>query len=355
MRQVPQIATPKPVFLICSERSGSNLITTIMGCHSQIYAHPPYHLGRGFLLNLHLAGKGGTTSLAWQKLCAQTVEKASKYLGDAEADRWRTWFDSQTLIEPRDIARFLFLEQSPNPDTKLVFVKENNLHHLIFFLIDCFPDAKFIFQVRDPRDFLASAKKRKKIWLGNKFGSVRNALNIWREDQLGGLRALALLGASRVHLLRYEDLVSHGVDTLKRLCSFCEVEFEPEMLNFHMGDQAKQLAVKAGPRENLAKPLIASNFNKYRKVLSKADIRSVEAYVGDLMDIFGYVRDLKKRAVPRFFTILRPVFLEPIERIINVEVQAQYKVGSSRSRKELDEAIEPLLPPLEQLQTGKHI
>jgi hypothetical protein len=45
--------------------------------------------------------------------------------------------------------------------------------------------------------------------MGNKFGSVRNALNVWRDDQAGGLAAYGLLGTQRVFLQRYEDLVAN--------------------------------------------------------------------------------------------------------------------------------------------------
>jgi len=41
-----------PIFLICSERSGSNLISSIVGEHPEVYAHPPYHLGRDLILRL---------------------------------------------------------------------------------------------------------------------------------------------------------------------------------------------------------------------------------------------------------------------------------------------------------------
>ena len=42
------------VFLICSERCGSNLISTMMGAHSKVMSPPPYHFARDVILNLHL-------------------------------------------------------------------------------------------------------------------------------------------------------------------------------------------------------------------------------------------------------------------------------------------------------------
>ena len=117
------------------------------------------------------------------------------------------WVDAQEAIVPAELARFVFQEMAPEARGKHAFIKENNIHQMLFFLVDCFPDAKFIFQVRDPRDFLLSCVARRKRLLGNKFGSIRNAMNVWREDQLGGLMAYGLLGPQRVFLQRYEDLV----------------------------------------------------------------------------------------------------------------------------------------------------
>jgi len=241
-----------PIFLICSERSGSNLIASIVGEHPDVYSHPPYHLGRDLIMRLHEVAEGGTSSEAMQVLKQNAVTRISKYRGDEEADRFSTWLDEQTEIVPRDVARFVFQQMPLEADGRHAFVKENNIHQMLFFLVDCFPDAKFIFQVRDPRDFLLSCVARRKRWMGNKFGSVRNAMNVWREDQLGGLTAYGLLGAERVFLQRYEDLVGKFEETVPRLCDFLGLEFDEGMLQFHQADHAQSLAVKGGTRVMLS-------------------------------------------------------------------------------------------------------
>lgn len=162
-----------PFFLICSERSGSNLTSSIVGEHPEVYAHPPYHLGRDLILCLHDVAEGGVSSEALQILKRSAVTRIARYRGDDEAQRFADWIDEQPEIEPRALARFVFQEMSLDGQGKHAFIKENNIHQMLFFLVDCFPDAKFIFQVRDPRDFLLSCVARRKRWMGNKFGNTR--------------------------------------------------------------------------------------------------------------------------------------------------------------------------------------
>ena len=335
-----------PIFLICSERSGSNLISSIVGEHPDVYAHPPYHLGRDLIMRLHDVAAGGVSAPAWRVLKENAVLRVSKYRGDDEAGRLAAWLDAQAEVSPHAIARFVYQQMPLQARGKHVFVKENNAHQMLLFLVDCFPDAKFIFQVRDPRDYLLSAVTRRKRWMGNKFGSVRNALNVWRDDQLGGLAAYGLLGRQRVFLQRYEDLVARFDETMTQLCAFLGLEFVDGMRNFHEAQHAQSLAVKGGPRENLARPLMTDNFRKYKKGLSRGQIKMVEAYVGDLMDRFGYPREFTGIASPTFFSTLRPQLSEPIERLINSDLGAQYKSGNSRLQARLDSDVTPLRPPL---------
>ena len=331
-----------PIFLICSERSGSNLIASIVGEHPSVYAHPPYHLGRDLIMRLHEVAAGGTESAALDVLKRSAAMRISKYRGDEEAQRFSDWLDSRNEIVPAEVARFVFQEMSLDAQGKHAFIKENNIHQMLFFLVDCFPDAKFIFQVRDPRDFLLSCVARRKRWLGNKFGSIRNAMNVWRDDQLGGLTAYGLLGPQRVFLQRYEDLVGNFESTVTRLCEFLGLDFDERMHKFHEADHAQKLAVKGGPRENLARPLMTANFRKYRKGLSRGQVKIVEAYNGR----FGYPREYTGLAKPGFFSTLRPQLTEPLERFVNSDMRAQYKFGNSRLKKQLDANVTPLCPPL---------
>ena len=92
--------------------------------------------------------------------------------------------------------------------------------------------------------------------------------------------------------------------------------------------------------------MMTSNFRKYRKGLSRGEIKVVEAYVGDLMDRFGYPREYSPLLGPSWYTVMKPQLLEPLQRLVNRELRPQYKEGNRRLNAELKGTEVPLCPPL---------
>src|SRR5690606_36399637 len=127
-------------------------------------------------------------------------------------------------------------------------------------------------------------------WLGNKFGSTRQAIDLWREDQEFGLWALGQLGSDRVFLQRYEDLIEKPRTVLMALCDFVDIPFSEQMMEFHSREGTREFA-KRGPQwANLSGAIMSDNQGQYREVLSGWQIRAVETWHGPLMARFGYER-----------------------------------------------------------------
>ena len=318
----------KWVFLICSERSGSNLISAMLNSHPDIAAPPPFHFFRDIGLNWHnlvLSGPDSKASTDW--IMKVLSSRISSMHSETAAKTFREWLASRKSIAIPDLAEFILGELGCTDQQRIVFVKENNLHKMLFFILKYFPDSKFVFQVRDPRDYFLSAVKRRQGQFGNKFGSSLHALEVWREDQTGGLLSLAHLGPKRVFFQRYEDLLSNPEGVLTALCDFLGVEYLPQMLRFHESDFSKRLAVPGGPRENLSKPLISQNARKYRTGLKQEQIRMIEAFLGDLMQSFGYTLDVPESKHMSRQELFWPMFMEPLERLSNGETAPFYQDG----------------------------
>lgn len=342
----PTVA-PGPVFLICTERSGSNLIEAVLGAHPDVCMLASVHHGHRLLQYLHYTLPPARESAAWRALVMRAAARHARQRGEAEAQRLLALADSRQTIAAADLARFLYLELAPEAQGRLVFIKEPApfLQHMLFFLLGTFPTAKFVFQVRDPRDFLLSAQQLRGGWPRNLFGSTRQALASWNQDQRFGLAALGLLGQERVHLQRYEDLVGDPEGTLRTLTEFLAIEWDDGLLAFHKTTIARRRSER-NPQTfgNLGKPVLRQNFGKWRQGLSAAAVKVVEAHLGELMDRFGYPRE---HDVPNARThLLKALFLAPIEHVANRHIHLhRYKRSLDRDLEGLDRV--PLLPPID--------
>ncbi len=344
-----------PCFLICTGRSGSNLIEQMPGAHPDVCVLSSVHHGQRLLQHLHYtlprgskSPPSGKESSAWRVLADRAARRTAWVRSEAEAQRLHAWMDAQHRVAAADFARFLYLELPQEAKDRLVFIKERGLQHLMFFLLETFPSAKFVFQVRDPRDVLLSAQRLRGGWLHNMFGSTRQMLACWDQDQRFGLAALGLLGRERVHLQRYEDLVGNPEDTLRALAAFLAIGWDDGMLAFHETPAAKRRSQQEpASHGNLDKPLLRENFGKWRRGLSAGQVKTVEAHLGDLMDRFGYLREHDMRhARIRSMHLLKALLLAPLEHAANRDLHLwRHERGFERDLRRLDR--EPLLPPLD--------
>jgi hypothetical protein len=91
-----------------------------------------------------------------------------------------------------------------------------------------FPDAKIIHIVRDGRDACMSLIRQE-------FGGedLLQCAEAWREQVWWVRRIGRILGESRYFEIRYEDLVEEPERTLRLLVAFLDLEWSPEMLEYH--------------------------------------------------------------------------------------------------------------------------
>ena len=271
-------------FLMCSERSGSNLITKMMNNHSRYCGPSPVHLMRVLLENRHRYGDL-QISENWQTLLADARD-----LFGTKTGVWKTeWPDIAAHMNHSLVAliQLIYEKEARANQKERLFIKENHLYRYLPFIMSAFRGHKIVYLVRDPRD-MALSWKRSPILRG----SVIRAANIWRQDQKEGLRLLDwLLEQNMIHLIKYEQLVSDSEYELRKLCDFLEVEFEYAMLEFNKNYLTSANANSTSDWQNLKKPVMKQNFNKYKKGLSIDEIEYIEAVCFEEMERFGYKRE----------------------------------------------------------------
>ncbi|NVB40394.1 sulfotransferase [Pseudenhygromyxa sp. WMMC2535] len=283
-----------PNFLICSERSGSNLLRSLLNAHPEIYAPEPIHLG-AFWERVEEFGDL-RQSASWRALLAAIVEFLAGWKGSLHPSLRLDVASLDAAIPERSFAAIydhLYALGLAAAGKRRLFIKENHTAQRAPIFRAAYPDASFVYQVRDPRDFLASCK----AFPSYKYGSAQAAIEIWCADQQATIELRAQLPAGRVHAGSYEALIHDPEAELVRLCAFLAVDYAPEMLEFYKTEDARRAATHAAWR-NLGKPIMTGNAGRYAQTLTRDEIAMVEAHSGALMDRLGYPRSLAAADLP---------------------------------------------------------
>lgn len=277
-------------FLICTERSGSNLLVKIIDSHPEFCGPSPSHLIRTFANNRLRYGDINQDD-NWFALCDDIADLLHNQLG-----KWRTQWSTDRLqkeVKMRTLSAIfshIYETEAQANGKRRIFIKENQIYRFVSFILASFLEAKFIYLVRDPRDMALSWKLS-----NNHPGMVHRAAHIWKDDQARCLEIYGYLkDTNQILLIRYEDLLSNTQETLQSICNFLTIIYDPLMLEFYQDDLTLENSQRLGDWSNLQKPVLKDNFNKYCHGLQRLEIAYIEALCGIEMEFFGYQLDVRQ-------------------------------------------------------------
>lgn len=227
-----------PVFLLFTPRSGSTLLRLILDSHPQIRA--PHEL--------------------WLRTVRVTIPRAMAQpamagLGLDERGLEHLLWDR---VLHRELAR----------SGKDVIVDKSPFNaHICERLVECWPQARFVFLLRNPAAIVASYSKlfptRSPEKVTKEVLSHASALQHARES-LAGLT------------VRYEDFVADPEREIAALCEFLGVPWEPRMLEYGAHDHGPESAARLGdPSERLRTGRIQSVADQTPPPLSSPELREL--------------------------------------------------------------------------------
>ena len=154
-----------------------------------------------------------------------------------------------------------------------------------------FPKAKFIHQVRDGRNVALSYAD---VPFGPK--NVGKAAKLWARRVVAGIRDGRPLGPTRYKELRYEDLVADAERSVKGLCSFLDVAYDPGMLEYTERARGDVLSRAARYNPNVtSKPM--SKVRSWEDDMPRIQVEAFEAVAGDLLASLEYPRSFPHPSV----------------------------------------------------------
>lgn len=276
---------------MCSERSGSNFITKLLNGHSNICGPSTKHIVNPVARNLFRYNVLSDEK-NWEELLGD-IER----LFNVGFSFWKSEFDRAHLkrtVAPGDVGaliRTIFLDEAHAHGKEHISIKENHVYEFFPFLLQEFPDARYIYLTRDPRDMALSWKKNL-----DHPGGVIQAAKQWRQDQVQSLKNHWLLARQdKAFQLRYEDLIMDPERYCQNMCAFLGLPYEADMLEFHKDKFTKQNAQSVAAWKNLAKPVMSDNSRKYREELSERETRAIETICFYEMKQLGYEPDWIKK------------------------------------------------------------
>lgn len=137
-------------------------------------------------------------------------------------------------------------------------------------ILRIFPYCRILHITRDPRDVTASVMRLG--WEGNAYFASGN----WLKAESDLEAARPFLKSGQLYSLKYEDLATDPETTLRRVCDFLGIAFDPGLFSYAERttyDKPSQSAIEA-----------------WREKLSEREVQMVELRCGDLMVERGYAR-----------------------------------------------------------------
>jgi hypothetical protein len=148
-----------------------------------------------------------------------------------------------------------------------------------------FPDALYVHLIRDGRDAATSFLAMPPGIVTETWMHPRTPAEFacqWRTE-VAAARRLGRRAGARYVEVRYEELVADAESTLRTICDFAGLEYEPAML-----DYAGNVDVSTKPHQQRLTQPPTSGLRDWRAQMSAGDIEAFEHVAGDLLRELGY-------------------------------------------------------------------
>ena len=273
------------VYIIASERSGTNLLRKLFTQHQSIYYGPsPAHFLKNLFYREPYYGCLKEDD-HFKSLIKDALDLATIHFSPWQID----WDKEELLIEYGNtygnrrnvvlLSHFLMKKYAVEQGFESYVCKDNDIFEFADAIKRELPDTKFIYLHRDPRDVALSQYERTLQTY-----SLARITALWRYEQIRSIRFYNS-NPDFVYKLSYEDLITNEEKVIGSLCKFLGVEFSSSINDaevFH--GQSKEWA-------NLSKPILRNNSKKYLGKFSRKKIQFIEFRLSSQMSYLGYEFD----------------------------------------------------------------
>lgn len=217
------------VFIVGMGRSGTTLLTTMLNTNKQVVACPenefvlftePYFKQADFSNEkivdefVNLFHYSFSKTISFWKPTADLKEKILQLEDKTFSSICKQVYLCYPFAKDKQDSVTCIIDKNP-----IYSLYMNKLHQL-------FPNAKYIVLTRDYRDNCASRKK-----VSGKKDSIYVLANSWNYFYNCIFKSIKKNNLNYIQL-RYEDIVTNSTESLSKLCTFLNITFSKDMLQF---------------------------------------------------------------------------------------------------------------------------
>jgi hypothetical protein len=315
------------VFIIGTQRSGSNLLRLMLNQSPELAAPHPPHILHIFFPLLYLYGdleKEENFARLVADVCEFVAKNPVEWESVPNAADILAKCKQKTLIE---IMVQVYAQAAAAKGAKDWCCKSMANVAFLSDLEKELPEAKYIYLYRDGRDVAVSFSK---AYVGEKhFYSIAKQ---WTSDQKLSLSHQKRISDNRFFPLKYEDFIQFPAEKLRELCAFLEIEFLPEMLQYYNSNESKRTAESGAMWKNVVKPVLSNNKQKFLREATLDQIRIFETVAAKELSDLGY--ELKtKEEERRAFSEDNIVQFEAENRFLKEEIHQKLGAEELEKRK----------------------
>ena len=279
-----------PVFMIGTQRSGSNLLRLMLNQLKDISSpHPPHILERMMPLIESYGDlrSDDNFSILVDDVCRLVELNPVEWSGvifdrDIVTAKAKAKAKERSLLSVYAVIYDLYAQSQ---GAKTWCCKSMANINYIDDIEDYFSRPRYVYLYRDGRDVAVSFQN---AVVGEKH--IYNIAKEWADTQAQALNLSRLIDQERFHSISYEQLTQQPEKTARSLCDFLSTDYIPAMLDFHKTNEARNAAESSKLWGNVTSPIMQNNSNKYLKELSYDEISIFESVAGNMLDELAYDR-----------------------------------------------------------------
>ena len=277
----------QPFFIVSAGRSGSTLMASLLGQHSEISMPTEQFVLAQSIVKFNLFNW-----MQWED-CSALI--CTEFIRSKGSQAWS--LDAQQLIDQvhafpkakRNLWNLLdhiyrsygVVRKAPK---RIWGDKTPGNHEHIDIIRSVFPKAKYLFLIRDGRDVVNSYLKKADESDDPLFGVEEWNRSI---EKMDGIRKK--LSYHQLMDLRYEDLVADAKACFSSVCSFLELAYEP--IHERSGKRYLEEMGSIGEMESMVhvnQPINPSSVGKWKNELDPKVLEQVEHLIKKGLERFGY-------------------------------------------------------------------